>query len=115
MSKAQIIEEIGKMLADEVQTDCVGLWAVLWEVKQRLPSLTPAEARTTVLSIVREAIEQEVIMPADVVNIRAVPWDASPREALKRIESEWLALGREPTIGEIVWFVARTRQIRGES
>ena len=30
MSQAQIIEEIGEMLVDEVQPDCVGLWAILW-------------------------------------------------------------------------------------
>jgi hypothetical protein len=109
MSQAQIIKEIGKMLVDEVQTDCVGLWAVLWEVKQRLPSLTPAEARAAVLSIVREAIEGDVIMPVEFVNMRVVPWDASPKEAMDRIENAWLALGREPTIGEIVWFVTRAR------
>ena len=97
------------MLAEEVMTDCVGLWSVLWEVKQRLPSLTSAEARTIVLAVVRAALEREVILPVEFVDMHVVPWKASPKEAMERIESAWLALGREPNIGEIVWFIARTR------
>jgi hypothetical protein len=109
MSQAQVIEEIGKILAEEVQSDCVGLWAVLWEVKQRLPSLTTEQARAAVLAVIREAIERDVIVPGEFVEMRFIPWEVSPMEALERIENAWLALGREPNIGEVVWFVARTR------
>jgi hypothetical protein len=109
MSEAHVIEDIRELLATEVQTDCVGLWTVLWEVKQRLPSLTPEEARTTVLAIVREAIEREMVVPGEFVEMRFVRWEASPKVALDRIEGAWLALGREPNIGEVVWFVAPTR------
>lgn len=109
MSQARVIEEIGEVLAKEVQTDGVGLWAVLWEVKQRLPSLSPAEARATVLAVVRGAIERGVVVPGEFVEMRFVPWESSPKEVLERIESAWIALRREPNVGEVVWFVARTR------
>jgi hypothetical protein len=98
-----------RVLTREIQTDCVGLWAVLWEVKERLPLLTPAESRKTVLAVVCEALEREVVVPGDFVEMSFVPWEMSPREALERIESAWLALGREPNIGEVVWFAARTQ------
>jgi hypothetical protein len=109
MSQAHLIEEVREILAKEVQTDCVGLWAVLWEVKQRLPSLTPAEARATVLAVVREALEREIVVPGEFVEMRFVPWEASPKEAIERIERAWLALAREPNIGEVVWFIAQSR------
>ena len=109
MSQAHVIEEVRDVLAKEVQTDCVGLWAVLWEVKQRLPSHTPAEARATVLAVIREALEREIVVPGEFVEMRFVPWKASPKEAMERIESAWLALGKEPNIGEVVWFAAQTR------
>jgi hypothetical protein len=32
------------------------------------------------------------------------PWQLSTEESLARIAREWQALGREPNIGEIVWF-----------
>jgi hypothetical protein len=108
MSQAHVMKEIGDVLAKEARTECVGLWVLLWEVKQRLPSLGPVEARAAVLAIVREAIEQETVVPGEFVEMRFTPWRASAKEALARIESAWLALGREPNIGEVVWFIART-------
>jgi hypothetical protein len=109
MSRADVIDEVRDILAKEVQTDCVGLWAVLWEVRQRLPSLTPAEARATVLAVIREAVEREVVVCGEFVEMHFVSWEASPEEAVKRIEGAWLALGREPNIGDVVWFAARTQ------
>lgn len=109
MSHAQVILEIGTLLAQEVETDYVGLWAILWEVKQRLPSLSPAEARSIVLAIVREAIERNVVVPGEFVEMHFTPWKLSPMEALERIESTWCALDREPDVGEVVWFVAKPR------
>jgi hypothetical protein len=108
MSQAQVIEEISRGLAEEARVDCVGLWTVLWEVKQRLPSLTPAEARVVALAVIHNAIEQGMVVPGEFVAMRFVPWEGPPEEAVQRIESRWLALGREPNIGEVVWFTSRT-------
>lgn len=35
----------------------------------------------------------------------------SPETTLRRIEADWTALGREPTIGEVVWFVATPKGV----
>jgi hypothetical protein len=35
-----------------------------------------------------------------------VAWDLSPDQAVDQIEREWLALGREPGIGEVAWFTS---------
>jgi hypothetical protein len=32
------------------------------------------------------------------------PWSLGPNAGIDRINSEWNALGREPKIGEVVWF-----------
>jgi hypothetical protein len=32
------------------------------------------------------------------------PWSSQPIESVARIRREWLALGRDPDIGEIAWF-----------
>ena len=32
-------------------------------------------------------------------------WQMRPEDVSARIESEWKHLGRDPTLGEIVWFV----------
>lgn len=40
------------------------------------------------------------------------PWPFDPEEALARIESEWQELGRDPDIGEIVWFAVTEKALR---
>lgn len=109
MSHSDVIEELQRVLAQEVQSDSVGLWALVWELKQRLPSVPVAEARMTVLAVVGAAIERGNVVPGDFVEMRFVPWGISSHAALERIESAWIALGRDPDIGEIVWFAAATR------
>lgn len=39
------------------------------------------------------------------------PWPLAPEEALSRIEDEWQELGRDPDIGEIVWFMTTGRAV----
>ena len=34
-------------------------------------------------------------------------WELSPMQTIERINSEWDKLGREPNIGDVVWFTAR--------
>jgi hypothetical protein len=33
-------------------------------------------------------------------------WQLTPEQSLRRIEDEWIALGREPNIGEVAWFTS---------
>jgi hypothetical protein len=35
-----------------------------------------------------------------------VPWELPPDQAVRRIETEWSALGREPNIGEVARFTS---------
>jgi hypothetical protein len=36
--------------------------------------------------------------------VEFVPWQLTIPEALARIEREWRALGRDPSLGDICWF-----------
>ncbi|PSQ82733.1 MAG: hypothetical protein BRD40_02535 [Bacteroidetes bacterium QS_1_65_9] len=40
---------------------------------------------------------------------RFVAWPFDAQEAVARIRTEWEALGRDPKLGEIVWFTATDR------
>jgi hypothetical protein len=39
------------------------------------------------------------------------PWLLAPEEVLARIEDEWTLLGRDPDIGEIVWFTMSEKAV----
>ncbi len=108
--KRTAIDEIKRSLDQETQTDTVSLWAVLWQIKQNMPLLTPDEAKQATLTVVREALLENRIVLGEFVDqdedtaVFAV-WQLSLDDALARIEREWAALGREPNLGEVVWLV----------
>jgi len=60
--------------------------------------------------VIQEALVDKSIVAGEFVDrdehtaIFAV-WQLSIDETIARIEREWLALGREPNLGEIAWFV----------
>jgi hypothetical protein len=110
MIQRAAIDKIKRVIVEEAQTDTVGLWSVLWQVKHDVPSLAPDEARQAALTVVREALAVESVVAGEFVDqdedtAAFMSWQVSVDEAMARIEREWTALGREPTLGEVVWFV----------
>jgi hypothetical protein len=104
------IDEIRRALVEEARTDTVGLWAVLWQVKQEMPVLTPDEAKRVTLTVIREALLEERIASGNFVDQDEdtqafVVWPSSVEETIARIDREWTALGRDPNLGEVAWFV----------
>lgn len=104
------MEQATRVLIEEAQTDTVGLWAVLWQVREEMPSLTSDEAKQATLAVVRGAIGGEHIVPGEFADqdedtMVFVPWRLSATESMARIEREWASLGRDPNPGEVVWFV----------
>jgi hypothetical protein len=93
-------------LAEECQTDHIGLWEIVDAVRNDLGSTNPADIRQQTLRLVRDLLcmrGMQVGHPAP-DGRRFIAWALSPDEAVRRIEAEWLALGREPNIGEVAWF-----------
>ena len=111
MSQENKIDTVKRVLVEEAQSDVVGLWAVLWQVKAELPSLTAEEAKVATLEVIRDALSREEVIVGDFredgrETISFVPWQASVTDGVHRIGVEWGVLGREPNLGEIAWFVA---------
>jgi hypothetical protein len=95
---------IVKEFAYECAEDFVGLWSIVWKVRSVRPGL--AEAREATLEIVRALLDPGQIVAGQMVEERGfVRWHESPNDAVRRIRREWVALGREPNLGDIVWFV----------
>jgi hypothetical protein len=113
MTNSAALRNVKQVIIQEAQSDVVGLWAVLSQVKQNLRPATDEDAKTATLAVVGEALAEQALVAGEFVerdNLAAefVPWSMVPEEALARIRREWDELGREPDIGEIAWFVDRT-------
>lgn len=111
MIKSAGVAEIKQVLIQEAQTDIVGLWALLWEVRQVMPSSSTEEVKTSTLEIIHEGLREGHIvagqfMDRDEDTVAFLPWKLSVDEIVQRIDREWATLGREPTLGEVVWFVS---------
>ena len=101
-------DEVLESLVEECHQDHVGLWEIVNAVQFDLGSKEPTETRALTLQLVRSLLHNPGIQvghPApDGRNF--ISWDLPPDEALRRIEQEWSALGREPNIGEVAWFTS---------
>ena len=63
------------------------------------------EIRDLSLKIIREIVEQGLMEIGDLPDEgrRLKLWPMTPQECLDRVEREWKALGRNPSISEICW------------
>ena len=101
-------EKVLDSLAEECQEDHVGLWRIVNAVRFDLGSADPAQTRVIALRLVRSLLQErgmQVGQPAP-DGRHFVAWDLSPDQAVRRIEKEWAALGRDPDIGELAWFTS---------
>src|SRR5438105_1289071 len=93
-------------LVEECRQDHVGLWEVIDAVRFDLGSSNPDQTRALTLGLVRRLLRDPKILVGHPApdGRHFVPWKLTPDEACSRIDREWSALGREPTIGDVVWF-----------
>ncbi len=90
----------------ECMDDDVGLWTILWQLREEHEVADSAERRRLTLDLVRDLLTSEAVQAGfpSSDGSRFEPWRGSVDEIMGRIETEWDELGREPTIGDIMWF-----------
>jgi hypothetical protein len=101
-------DEVLESLMEECHEDHVGLWEVVHAVKLDMSISDPVEVREVTLRLVRQLLQDrgmQVGQPAP-DGRHFLAWGLSPNEAVHRIEQEWSALGREPSIGEVAWLTS---------
>src|SRR5947209_13482420 len=100
------LEQVREDVLTECADDYFGLWSILWRVRNLTGEADPAVRRRQTLELVRSLLESGRVRAGfptpDGAGFR--PWTLSPAEAVARIAAEWDALGREPNVGDIVWF-----------
>ncbi len=97
-----------KRLADESELEAKYDWVGLWEIVRKLqgPPLDEATLHELTLDVARALLDRGFIAGNLTRSTPGFePWpDQRPEAIIERIRSEWLALGRIPTIGDIVYF-----------
>jgi hypothetical protein len=101
-------DEVLDSLVEECHVDHVGLWEVVNAAHFDLGAEDAAQTRDMTLSLVRGRLcERRMLVgfPAE-DGQHFDPWNLPSEQAIRRIEEEWTALGREPDIGEVAWFTS---------
>jgi hypothetical protein len=92
--------------------DQVEVWSVLSRLEfEPHPVASDEERRKLVLSVLGTLLRGELIKPLDFVNGKFVEPALSWEQVLERLEREWVALGREPTLGDLFVFVATEKGV----
>ncbi len=94
--------------------DWVGAWEVADIARAIALEATDAEVLDLALQVIQEALVRNLVDIGDVVGAGSHPvyryescsfrpWDLPSGAAMERVRREWLALGRDPTLGEVCW------------
>ncbi|MBC8071670.1 MAG: hypothetical protein IAG13_25320 [Deltaproteobacteria bacterium] len=85
----------------------LGLWWLANDVRGVVGETVPeGEVRRLTLEAVRPLLESGDLRAGDMTpDGTFAPWSGPVEELVARISSEWQALGRQPDIGDVVWFV----------
>jgi hypothetical protein len=88
--------------------DYEGLWAILEYLREEDPRLVSPPAALRVLKpLLEEGLIQAGFPTSDSRSFE--PWRMPVEMILERILLEWKILGREPTVGEVVWFTTTNK------
>ena len=98
------MDSVAQDVIAECGDDYVGLWSIVRRVRTAGVTSYP-QLRTTTISLLNDLLRQGKIVAGQFRNKLFEQWHESREEIMERIEREWIDLGREPTIGDIVWFV----------
>jgi hypothetical protein len=99
------VKEVRDDFLAESHDDYVGLWSLIWRFENGMGETRPKRIRSLTISLLKELLKQGLIK-AGMPNARGEfeEWRDSSDKIIKRIAREWDQLGREPKIGDIVWF-----------
>ena len=102
-----IIEDVSK----ECHDDYVGLWVIVRRLRDM--GVEEGSIRETTLGIVRRLLDMENIVAGNFntqIDEDFHEWQMSIEDTITIIAREWQTLGRDPNIGDIVWFTSKDEQ-----
>lgn len=100
------IAEIVSGYVEEAKSDYVGLWQICTRVRKEFNPQSPYKIKNIVLHTIREMLASGLVA-VDLASSGSgcTPWkEKRVEKIIHRISSEWDSLGRDPSVGDIVWF-----------
>jgi hypothetical protein len=108
LSESQLRE-----LISEAKEDEVGLWLIVAKVRDEFGVNDHELVKRTTLNFVQQLLDSGEIVAGFYKSDGSgvIPWNLDSFGVIKRIESEWKRLGRDPDIGEIVVLISKCQNL----
>ncbi len=109
--KKQKSADLQRQWAAEARRADLGLWWMARDVRQKLgPRASEDDVRTRTLDLLRPLLDAGELRTAALLpDGKFAEWKGSVEDQLHRIDTGWRGLGRQPALGEIVWFIGAAR------
>ncbi len=105
MGDTVVINSVARDLLQQAASDYVGLWQIVSSLREQHGVVSETSRRKLALEVIERLLEEGL----EVVDFhRGRGWakwpDQDLHHVLARVEREWDALGKEPSLGDICWF-----------
>ncbi|QYO67760.1 hypothetical protein [Leptolyngbya sp. 7M] len=99
-----VINSVCESVVAETLEDYVGLWSIIWQFREIYKETDPLEIQRGTLQVVETLLKAGLIRVGAFKNGEFEVWNLSSEEILNYIKRVWEEGGKEPNIGDIVWF-----------
>jgi hypothetical protein len=101
------IDSVCNSVLLEACEDYVGLWSIVWEFREIFKETQNNVIQRDTMEVITKLLNNGFVYAGQFNSDGEFErWNSTPDVILTRIEVEWNNLGREPDMGEIVWFEA---------
>jgi hypothetical protein len=90
-------------LVDMGRHDWVGIWELPMLARTMGGASRVEDVRAVCLTLLSEVLSRGLFEVGDVTNSGFATWKMSCADAVALVETEWLALPRDPSVGDIGW------------
>jgi hypothetical protein len=99
-----VIDEIEKDFLAECRDDYVGLWSLVRRFRDR--RFEESRVVDAAMLILKRLLEAKQIVSGTFIGTEFKVTDIPVSRLIAKIRQDWAKLGRDPQIGEIVWFAS---------
>jgi hypothetical protein len=101
------MNKLFRELVQECCDDYVGLWAIVRQARENVAD--ESMVFETVIALIERLITEGGAVAGDFEGDEFLEWQLPVSAVLKKVEQQWRALGRDPTIGEVVWLTVKRK------
>ena len=110
------MKSLKDLIVDECRQDIVGITDLMGIVWHYNPDANDDWVRDKVIQLIEEILVEDLAKAGGFPDgsREFTPWEISALEVVQKVRNEWLALGRRPHLGELIYLYSGDQYIAGD-